>query len=294
VTTIAAGASGNSEAAALAAQWGLERVGRRPSLRTYVREAWRRRSFAIELAKSRVIASSAENRLGLLWELLNPVLLACVYYLAFGVLLGTKKDNSNFVGFLMCGVLTWYFINRSVRQGASSVTGNRALVRSLHFPKVILPVSIVMRQTLAFYSNFLVLIVVALVTGERVRWQWVLAPICLAFMACFASGAAMIAAWATAKWRDIDDLLPFGIRMWMYFAGIFFDVHVRYAGKPHFVQVVAFYNPAAVYLQIMRYSFLHAVGMTPLVLIWAVVWAIVFLCLGTVVFWRAEASYGGA
>lgn len=289
-----AGGAQSGGAQALAEEWGLTRVGRRPSLGTYIREAWRRRHFATALAKSRVIASSAENRLGLLWELLNPVLLAGVYYLAFGVLLGTKKDSKNFIGFLLCGVLTWYFINRSIRQGASSVTGNRALVRSLHFPKVILPLSIVLRQTIAFYSNVLVIIVVVLITHEHVRWQWLLAPVCLCFMACFASGASMIAAWGTARWRDVDALLPFMIRMWMYFAGIFFDVHVRYHAAPHFIQVLAFYNPAAVYLQTMRFAFLHGMPMNWLVLMWDAVWGIGVLAIGTVVFWRAEESYGNA
>jgi teichoic acid transport system permease protein len=279
-------------AAALAVSWGLERVGRRPPLRVYVKEAWRRRHFATALAKSRVIASSAENRLGLLWELLNPILLACVYYLAFGVLLNTKKDNPDFEGFLLCGVLSWYFLNRSIRQGASSITGNRNLIRSLHFPRVILPISIVLRQFIAFYSNFLVIVVVVLIKGEGIRWQWVEGPLCLVLMACFGSGAAMIAAWATSRWRDIDALLPFVLRMWMYFAGIFFSVHVRYKNAPHVIQVLAYYNPAAVYLQIMRHAFLKSVVIDELTIVWAVIWAVLFLAVGTVVFWRAEERYG--
>jgi teichoic acid transport system permease protein len=284
--------TGGVNAAALAAEWGLKRVGTRPPLPTYIREAWRRRHFATELAKSKVIASSAENRLGLLWELLNPILLATVYYFAFGLLLGTHKDNPDFEGFLLCGVLSWYFINRSIRSGASAVTGNRNLVRSLHFPRIILPISVVLRQFFAFYSNFAVIIVVVLIKGEGFRWQWVMAPIDLILMAGFSSGAAMIAAWATSRWRDINDLLPFVLRMWMYFAGIFFDVHVRYKHAPHFIQVLAYYNPAACYLEIMRHSFLHTVPVDKLVYMWAVIWAIVFLIIGTLVFWRAEERYG--
>jgi teichoic acid transport system permease protein len=292
VTTTSSQRTGTVDSAALAAEWGLAKVGMRPSLVTYIKEAWRRRHFATELAKSKVIASSAENRLGLLWELLNPILLAIVYYLAFGVLLNTKKDNPDFEGFLLCGVLSWYFLNRSIRQGASSVTGNRNLVRSLHFPRVILPISIVLRQFFAFYSNFLVIVVVVLIKGEGIRWQWVEAPICLLLMACFSSGTSMIAAWATARWKDVNDLLPFILRMWMYFAGIFFDVHVRYKHAPHFIQMLAYYNPAAVYLQLMRHAFVHTVVIDKLVIIWAFVWAFFFLFVGTIVFWRAEARYG--
>ena len=283
-----------TDAAALAATWNLERVGSKPALRHYVANSWRRRHFAIELAKSEVIKSSAETRLGVFWELLNPILLACVYYFAFGVLLSTKKDSSNFVLFLMCGVLSFYFINRSIRKGSMSVVSNRELVRSLHFPRLLLPISIVLRQTLGFYPNFVVLIFMALITKEGVRWQWVVGPVDLVLMGCFAAGAAMLAARAVARWRDVKDLLPFLLRMWMYFAGVFFSVGIRYADAPHWAQVLAEYNPAAVYLQIMRFAFLNGTPVSWLIWFWAVVWAIGTVIIGAVVFWRGEETYGSA
>jgi teichoic acid transport system permease protein len=294
VTATSTQPTGTTDGAALAATWGLERVGRKPTLRRYVGESWRRRHFATELAKSRVIAASAENRLGILWELLNPILLACVYYFAFGVLLNTKSDSSNFVMFLLCGVLGWYFLNRSIRSGSSSVTANRQLVRSLHFPRLLLPVSIVLRQTLGFYSSLLVLAVIGLITREGIRWQWVFGPLDLILMAAFASGAAMLAARGTSRWRDLHDLLPFALRMWMYFAGVFFSVEVRYAGQPQWIQAIAFYNPAAVYLEIMRYAFMAGPAPIWLTWFWAVIWAVGFLILGTIVFWSGEESYGNA
>jgi ABC-type polysaccharide/polyol phosphate export permease len=56
-------------------------------------------------------------------------------------------------------------------------------------------------------------------TGEGVRWQWALAPLTLALMACFTAGAAMLMARGTSIWRDLHNLLPYILRMWMYFAG---------------------------------------------------------------------------
>ena len=91
----------------------------------------------------------------------------------------------------------------------------------------------------------------------------------------------MLAARAVARWRDVHDLLPFILRMWMYFAGVFFSVGIRYANAPHFVQVIAFYNPAAVYLQIMRFAFLDGTPVSWLIWFWAVVWAIGTVIIGT-------------
>jgi teichoic acid transport system permease protein len=294
VTATSTQRAATTDGAALAAAWGLERVGRRKSFFGYVADSWRRRHFAIELAKSQVIAQSAEHKLGILWELLNPLLLATVYYLAFGVLLGTKKDSSNFLGFLLCGVLSWAFISRSIRSGSSSVTTNRNLVRSLHFPRLILPVAVVLRSTIGFYSNFAVLIAVALITGEGVRWQWAMAPLTLVLMAGFTAGAAMLMARASSIWRDLHNLLPYILRMWMYFAGVFFAVRVRYEGQPELIKVIAFYNPAAVYFEMMRASFLQDESVDGLTLFWGVAWAVIFLIAGTIIFWRGEESYGSA
>ncbi len=294
MTTTSAQPTGTADAKELAATWGLERVGRRQTLFAYVADSWRRRHFALELGKSQVMAQTSEQRLGILWELLNPLLLAAVYYFAFGVLLGTKKDSENFLGFLLCGVLSWQFIARSIRQGSSSLSANRALLRSLHFPRIILPIAVVVRSTIAFYANFLVLIAVALITSEGVRWQWVMAPLTLVLMAGFTAGAAMMAARGTAIWPDVNSFLPFFLRMWMYFAGVFFAVHVRYADKPEFIKLIAFYNPPAIYFEMMRASFLHENTVTGLELFWGVAWAVIFLVAGTIIFWRGEESYGSA
>ena len=294
MTTTSAQPTSTTEAKALAAAWGLERVGRRQTLFGYVADSWRRRHFAIEIAKSQVIAQSSEQRLGVLWELLNPLLLAGVYYLAFGILLGTKKDSPNFLGFLLCGLLAWQFISRSIRQGSSSLMANRALLRSLHFPRIILPIAVVLRSTIGFYFSFIVLMVVALSTGEGVRWQWALAPLTLLLMAAFTAGAAMMAARGTSIWPDVHNFLPFGLRMWMYFAGVFFAVQIRYADKPEVLRLIAFYNPPAVYFQMMRAAFLREATVDGLVLFWGVAWAIIFLVAGTIIFWRGEESYGSA
>jgi teichoic acid transport system permease protein len=135
---------------------------------------------------------------------------------------------------------------------------------------------------------------VALITGEGVRWQWALAPLTLMLMAGFTAGAAMLMARGTSIWRDLHNLLPYILRMWMYFAGVFFAVHVRYQDRPEFIKLIAFYNPAAVYFQMMRASFLKDEPVDALTLGWGVAWAIIFLIAGTIVFWRGEESYGSA
>ena len=81
------------QAAALAKAHGLEALGGRPPFGTYVRTLWRRRSFLWTLASADAAEKNSEDRLGVIWTLLNPLLLVVSYFLIFGLLLDTKRTN---------------------------------------------------------------------------------------------------------------------------------------------------------------------------------------------------------
>src|SRR5690554_89137 len=132
------------DAAALAAQHKLRQVGVRPSLLQYIRETWQRRHFAQFLANSRAYAENQNTYLGQLWAVFNPALNAAVYVLLFGFLLDTKRGMDNVVGFIVVGTFLYKFFQDSVMGGANSISKNLSLVRALHFPRIILPLSNVM------------------------------------------------------------------------------------------------------------------------------------------------------
>ena len=85
-------------AAEYAEQHNLHRVGARPSLVSYLKQAWARRDFAYELARSRIQATNQQNRLGMLWVVLRPTLNALMYGAIFGILQGGNKPADFPVG----------------------------------------------------------------------------------------------------------------------------------------------------------------------------------------------------
>src|SRR3954467_3568566 len=88
-------------AAELAAMYGLSVSGARPGLAEYTRQLWGRRHFINEFAKARTAAQYTQARLGQLWQVMTPLLNAAVYYLIFGLLIGTSKGIDNFIAYLV-------------------------------------------------------------------------------------------------------------------------------------------------------------------------------------------------
>ena len=140
------GPTGATDPAALAERYGLTKSSLRPPLGAYLRELWSRRQFVVSYARARTYAMYAGARLGSLWQVLTPLLNAAVYYLAFGVLLGTKNGIDNYVAFLLSGIFVFTYTQRCMTEGSRSLALNLSLIRTLHFPRATLPLAYVLNE----------------------------------------------------------------------------------------------------------------------------------------------------
>ncbi|MGA5560368.1 ABC transporter permease, partial [Streptomyces platensis] len=122
-------------AAQRAQKYGLSQSGARPSLPEYVRQLWARRHFISAFASAKLTAQYSQAKLGQVWQVATPLLNALVYYLIFGLLIGTRKGVPDFVPFLVTGVFIFTFTQSSVMAGTRAISGNLGLVRALHFPR---------------------------------------------------------------------------------------------------------------------------------------------------------------
>ncbi len=131
----------------------------------YLKQTWGRRDFIIALAKFRLQSDLSENRLGILWLVLRPVLNAAVYGLIFGVIQGTSR-GADYPATVVTGVFLFEYFSPSLSRGAKSVTGNRALVQSLAFPRLTLPVAEVIEGFFSLLPSLLVLAVLLPILGH--------------------------------------------------------------------------------------------------------------------------------
>ncbi|MEE1770697.1 ABC transporter permease [Streptomyces sp. JV185] len=283
--------------AGLAAKYGLTVSGARPGLFEYIRQLWGRRHFIMAFSRAKLTAQYSQAKLGQLWQVATPLLNALVYYLIFGLILGTRKGMSQevFIPFLVTGVFVFTFTQSSVMAGVRAISGNLGLVRALHFPRASLPISFSLQQLQQLLFSMIVLAAVAIAFGSYPSPSWLLIVPALVMQFVFNTGLALIMARLGSKTPDLAQLMPFVMRTWMYASGVMFSIPVMLKDKPDWIADVLQYNPAAVYMDLIRFALIDGYGAGNLpahVWIVALAWAVLIGVVGFVYFWKAEERYG--
>ena len=285
----------SADLAALAAAHGLAVSGERPSLPVYTRRLWSRRHFIVAFATARLTAMYTAARLGQIWQVMTPLLNAAVYYLIFGLLLGTNRGIPNFIAYLCTGVFVFQFTQSAVLAGTRSIADNLGLIRALHFPRACLPIAFTVIQLQQLIFSMGVLGVIMLLSGQPLTFHWLLVVPILLLQSVFNTGLAMIMARIGAKTTDMAQLMPFVIRTWMYLSGVFWAVSTFTAKAPHWAAVLLNMNPALIFNDEMRYALMTTVPESILPAhVWLITlaWALLFGLGGYVFFWLSEEEYG--
>lgn len=283
--------------AQLAAKYGLSVSGARPGLVEYIRQLWGRRHFILAFSQAKLTAQYSKAKLGQLWQVVTPLLNALVYYLIFGLILGTKNDFSEdvFVPFLVTGVFVFTFTQSSVMSGVRAISGNLGLVRALHFPRASLPISFALQQLQQLLFSMIVLLVIVVAFGSYPTLSWLLILPALVLQFVFNTGLALIMARLGSKTPDLAQLMPFVMRTWMYASGVMFSIPLMLKDKPAWIADILQWNPAAVYMDLIRFALIDGYGSEYLPdHVWALAlgWALLVGVFGFVYFWKAEERYG--
>lgn len=285
------------EAAALAERHGLREVNVRPGLLAYLRDLWRYRHLMWSMAKGEFVAEHQDNYLGMIWSVLNPILLGIAYYLIFGLLIGTRGGIENFVSFLTIGLFVFIPVSTALTSGSKSLLSKLKMIRSMTFPRVILPLTVTLATFVSAAPAFVVLIFIALISGERPTVAWLLYPVALLIVVVMCTGFALVGSRLVHAFRDAANLMPLLTRMLRYTSGVFFSLEAsiaRFDSAPAVVAIVLEYQPVAVALTLVREPLMaeYTVQWET----WAIAsgWAVAFLVGGFIFFWRGESSYGRA
>ncbi|MFT4050882.1 MAG: ABC transporter permease [Microbacterium sp.] len=270
---------------------GLHKVGQRPPFGAYLAAAWQQRGFASTLAAYRLSGELLQNRLGMLWLVLRPLSTAIVYGTVFGLVISGAARPASFAPYVIVGVFVFEFFTGCFSQGARSVTSNAKLVQSLGFPRILLPVAVVIEQALRMVPIVFLMMVLLLVFGEPISWSWLLVIPILAMMAVFNLGVALIVARLSVWVRDVQQLIPTLNRILFYTSSIFFQLDKVLADHPTLL-TIAHLVPTFDFVALARSVTLENHPAPLLSVIAAPVWAVLAITVGVSYFWRAEARYG--
>ncbi|MDD9380004.1 ABC transporter permease [Streptomyces sp. ZAF1911] len=281
----------------LARKYGLSVSGARPGLPAYVRQLWDRRHFIIAFSRAKLMAQYSQAKLGQIWQVATPLLNALVYYLIFGLILdaGRGINKNDYIPFLVIGVFVFTFTQSSLMAGVRAIPSNIGLVRALHFPRASLPISFSLQQLQQLMFSMIVVFVVTIGFGNYPSLSWLLVLPALVLQFAFNTGLALIFGRMGSKTPDLAQLMPFVTRTWMYASGVMFSINEMLKDKPAWIADVLQWNPAAIYMDLIRFALIDGYGrenLPPHVWAFAVGWALLIGAGGFVYFWKAEERYG--
>lgn len=223
------------------------RAGLPKKIGPYFRELWERREFASELSRSGIRAANTRTVFGQVWLVLNPLLLALVYYLLVNVLSG-QSQGMDFFAHLTAGLFTFYFISGCMGTGAASVVGGGRLLLNTAFPRLLLPLSSVRTAFYRFLPTLPVWLVFYLFADSRqFTWLTLLSLVFLAMIVVFSAGLAAIFATLQVYFRDTAAFLPYFIRIWLYLSPVILTVdrlhaYAAKAGAEHLLYLNPLYS----------------------------------------------------
>jgi teichoic acid transport system permease protein len=257
-----------------------------PPLRSYVREVWRRRQFAFELSRTNLRAQHFNTAFGQLWLLLNPLLLAFVYFLLVDILRSGSRSE-DFFAHLMAGLFAFSLMSFAVQQGAKSVVKGGRLILNTAFPRTLLPLSSVITSFIRFLPTFAIYAPVHLILGLPVDWHllWVI-PI-VAILLVLTIGLTMLVAAAQVYFRDLANFLPYVTRIWLYASPVLYYAHE----VPERYKIVLDVNPMAPLLT--AWSDVLNRGMNPdaELLLQGSAWAVAIFLVGSLFFITREREF---
>lgn len=263
-----------------------------PNLRVYFRDLWARREFATEMSRANMRGANSMTFFGQAWLVINPLLLAGVYYFMVTVLSRGNRDTTGMDYFarLTCGLFAFYFVQGAISTGAASVVGAGKLILNTAFPRLLMPLSAVRTGFFRFLPTLPVYVVFHILAGNP--WSWVtvvVAPIFLLLLAAFAAGLAALFAALQVYFRDTSSFLPYIMRIWLYISPVIWSLDMI---KNHSAAAkIAPFNP--LFPLLGGYGEALQKGIMPEPSIWfsAIAWAAISCVLGFTYFISRERDF---
>ena len=161
---------------------------------------------------------------GLLWTMLNPLLLMLVYTVVFTTIMPVAQRN--FSIFLLAALLPWIFFSTAVLQGLNSILGNQELIRKVRVPQAVFPLSVVGSNLVNFTLSMVPLFLLMWTLRQRFSLALLFVPVGMILLTIFTSGVTLLLATFTVFFRDVKHLAEVLLQMMMYLSPVLYDLNM--------------------------------------------------------------------
>ena len=259
-----------------------------PALRPYFADLWARRRFIWHLARTDLKAEHYDSAIGQLWVILDPLLLAAVYFLLRTVVrpVGGGTGRNAIIAHLVWAVFVFTFVSNSMMAGARSLLSGRGLIMNASFPRAVLPIVAVVKSVFDFLPTLLVYFAFHLVLGQPFGASLVMLPVIVLILTVMNLGLALLFSPLMVFFRDTGGFLPYVTRIWLYVTPALYFVreippklltYLRW--NPLFPSYAALEQIFAAHMPSAGY------------LLAAAAWAVGFFLVGAVVFLARERDF---
>ncbi|MCW3067220.1 MAG: putative transporter permease protein [Solirubrobacterales bacterium] len=194
----------------------------------------------------------AGSALGVLWYVVNPLVLMGAYTLMFGLLF--PQNIPDYSIFLMIGLIVWTFFQQSLMAAAPSLLDQSSLVRKARFPRETIPGAVVTVQLVTFAAVLLLLLPVAIAVRGKVGASLLLLPVLVALLFGFVLGCSLVVSILHAYFRDVAPVVAAALLPWFFISPIFFEPsQVPFVERHGWVgTMIEWVNPVAPFIEGMR------------------------------------------
>lgn len=256
-----------------------------------VKEVWRYKDLVYMFVKRDFISGFKQTILGPVWFFINPIFTTLVYLVVFGNIAGLSTDGAPKILFYLAGVTLWNYFSTCLTGTSNVFTGNAAIFGKVYFPRLVMPLTIVISNLMRFGVQMLLFLGVFFYYYYQGQVQpniWILAtPFLIVLMAAFALGMGMIFSSLTTKYRDIQMLLGFGVSLFMYVTPVIYPL----SALPARLKSIAYYNPLSGIFECFKYAWLGVGDFSASMLIISSVIIFILLAVGTVFFNKVEKGF---
>ena len=228
--------------------------------------------------------------LGVLWSVLNPLLMMIVMSLVFSFFL--RYDNmEHYPLYLILGNVIWTIFADSTNQGVTSILDAAPLLKKVRINKTVFPVERVLFALVNFAFSLIAVVIVMLWEGVMPTWTVILLPVLLVLLMGFCIGMSLLLSSLAVFFRDIIHLWGVVILAWSYVTPLFWPVSMIAQVPYAFMRVIMLANPMYNYVTFMRMILLNGQPPELITIGMCVFWAVFMIAVGYAVFRKLQRKF---
>ena len=258
-----------------------------------LKEVWQYRDLLMLFVKRDVITLYKQTILGPLWYFIQPLFTSVIFTLVFNKVAGIVTGGIPSFLFNLAGITIWNYFKECLIATSDTFKKNEQIFGKVYFPRIIMPMSIVVSNLLKFGIQILIFIVFYiyyLANGWDLQPSKfiLLFPFLILFMAMLGLGLGMLISSMVTKYRDLTFLVSFGVQLLMYISLVVLPLSLFQ--EKGFEWVVT-YNPMAHMIEFGRFLLLGEGSVSQFGIVYTILTSVAVLLLGIIIFNKTEKTF---